>query len=461
VNHLAAIAAAALIAAIWQGAILAAVVALTLRLLPAISAATRSIIWTATFALLIALHFLPAIHPSSEVAATASAHPLHLAATWSIALGILWLTLSLFRATQFLLSAHRLHQINRRAVPITAGIADNIRHSERSEDPLYFALAEPQIATTRPYTLCSSPDVDRPSVLGFFHPRILLPAGLLETLTPAELHQILLHETEHLRRSDDWTNLLQKLALVLFPLNPVLFWVERRLCLERELACDARVLSAGENLRKSYATTLTRLAEHSILRRGLNLALGILGQRPRPSELSTRVHRILSRPAKNLTRSQTRLATATVLAGLLTLSTALAHAPSLITFTPQATPEQATNLGVPSLTSESWAPKLVPAKAVVQRAAQPSYRTVETVAHIPVAPSHRLNRTHTIQHPNATPHLFNTTYRAPRHEVDQQPRLTLTVASGSQVQQFVVPAVAYVPAYAAFRTPDGWIIFQL
>jgi small ligand-binding sensory domain FIST len=50
--------------------------------------------------------------------------------------------------------------------------------------------------------------------------------------------------------------------------------------------------------------------------------------------------------------------------------------------------------------------------------------------------------------------------------LEPQPRVTLTVASGTQVQQFVVPAVAYVPAayvpaYAAIRTPDGWIIFQL
>jgi beta-lactamase regulating signal transducer with metallopeptidase domain len=28
-----------------------------------------------------------------------------------------------------------------------------------------------------------------------------------------------MHEMEHLRRADDWTNLLQKLALVFFPLN--------------------------------------------------------------------------------------------------------------------------------------------------------------------------------------------------------------------------------------------------
>jgi len=441
VNHLAAIAAAALIAAIWQGAVLAAVVELTLRLLPAISAATRSLIWTSTFALLVALHFLPAFRVTSDAAST-PAHLLHLAPIWSIALGLSWLALSLIRAIQFLLSASRLRQINRRAVPVGGeGLGGSITNA-------------------RAYTLCISPDVDRPSVLGFCHPRILLPAGLLETLSPSELHQILLHESEHLRRSDDWTNLLQKLALVVFPLNPVLFWVERRMCLERELACDARVLSAGENLRKSYATTLTRLAEHSILRRGFNLALGILGHRPRPSELSTRVHRILARPAKILTRAQTRLATTIVLAGVLALSTTLAHAPSLITFTPEASPEQATNLGSPSPASETWSPQLVPARAVMRPSARSEYQAIETVAHVPVV-SRRLKKTHPPKRTAEVPRVMNTTYRGSDYEAVQKLRLTLTVAPESQVQQFVVPAVAYVPAYAAVRTPDGWIIFQL
>ena len=441
-SHIAAIAAANLIAAIWQGTVVAAVVALTLRLLPALSAATRSLIWTATFALLVGLHFLPAMRSAGYLAAVATGHPIHFSPVLSVVLACAWLALSLFRATQFFLSAHRLQQINRRATVVETNGA---------------------VAAGRRYTLCTSPDVDRPSVLGFLHPRILLPAGLLETLTESELQQILLHETEHLRRSDDWTNLLQKLALAVFPLNPVLFWVERRMCLERELACDARVLSAGENLRKSYATTLTRLAEHSMLRRGFNLALGILGQRPRPSELSTRVHRILDRPAKTLTRTQTQLATATVLGGVLALTTTLAHAPGLVSFTPTASPELA-SAGSRTMLSQGYTAKMVAARAVMSTRKQPAYRTVDTVARVPVAPAaptRRRNKIHTQIRSFAAPRVMNTTYRDDKVEADRQLRLTLTVSSEAQVQQFVVPAVAYVPAYAAVRTSDGWIIFQL
>ena len=90
--------------------------------------------------------------------------------------------------------------------------------------------------------LCLSDEVDRPSVVGFFRPRILLTPELFACLSAAELEQVVLHEMEHVRRYDDWTNLLQKLSLALVPLHPVLLWVERRMCLERELACDDRVM---------------------------------------------------------------------------------------------------------------------------------------------------------------------------------------------------------------------------
>ena len=80
-------------------------------------------------------------------------------------------------------------------------------------------------------------------MIGFFKPRILIPDWLFARLTSGELEQIVLHEAEHLRRRDDWTNLFQKLCLVFFPLNPALMWIEHRLCREREMACDDGVIS--------------------------------------------------------------------------------------------------------------------------------------------------------------------------------------------------------------------------
>lgn len=179
--------------------------------------------------------------------------------------------------------------------------------------------------------LCVSEEVDRPTVIGFFAPKILIPGWLLEKLTPAELEQVVLHESGHLGRADDWMNLLQKLALVAFPLNPALAWVERRLCFERELACDERVLRAT-GAPKAYAACLATLADYRLQQRGLTsglaLALGVLG---RESELGRRVGRILRR-GEGMKPWHAKLVLGSAMLGLLAAATCLEHCPQLIGF---------------------------------------------------------------------------------------------------------------------------------
>ena len=142
---------------------------------------------------------------------------------WSFAIATLWVFLSLVRAGRLAVNAFRLRGLWKRSTLVESGTS---------------VAPWPGTVGSRPVQLCTSTEVDRPSVIGFFSPRILIPVSLFEKLTPTELEQIVLHEMGHLSRADDWINLFQKIGLVLFPLNPVLMWVERRLCYERELACD-------------------------------------------------------------------------------------------------------------------------------------------------------------------------------------------------------------------------------
>src|SRR5208337_2353079 len=127
------------------------------------------------------------------------------------------------------------------------------------------ALLTTASPTRRQIELCTTRKLDRPSVIGFLAPRILIPDWLYARLTPGELEQVILHESEHLRRRDDWTNLLQRLCLVLFPLNPALAFVENRLCREREMACDEGVVRVTRAPR-AYAACLASLAERGIER---------------------------------------------------------------------------------------------------------------------------------------------------------------------------------------------------
>ena len=137
-------------------------------------------------------------------------------------------------------------------------------------DPaLQAVLADAQ--NHRRVTLCVSDSVRVPAAIGYFRPLVVFPAWALAELAPAELNAILLHELAHLRRYDDWTNLAQKVAKAIFFFHPAVWFIESRLTLEREMACDDAVLAASFSPR-AYAESLVGLAEKSFLRRGVQLA---------------------------------------------------------------------------------------------------------------------------------------------------------------------------------------------
>ncbi len=308
-----------LLASVWQGAVLALLVALGLRLLPGVSAATRSAIWTAVLLLILLSPALAWLVSASAAMSDAMNHaaPVHLAEGLSSTLILLWAAASAWRGAQLARGALRLRRLLRDAQPA----------------PASNAITALLAGAARPASLCTSPGVDRPSVAGFFRPRILLPPTLLASLTEAELSQVVLHELEHLRRRDDWTNLLQQLALVALPLHPVLLWLDRQMAQERELACDDGVL-AITRARKAYAACLAHVAESSFLGRGVSLALGALGGFRRRSELAARVDRILRAGEPTPSRTHSRMAAGIVLAGALAAAGLLARSPRLVTFVP-------------------------------------------------------------------------------------------------------------------------------
>jgi bla regulator protein blaR1 len=266
------------ITGMWQGLAVAGSLALGLKFAPRISAAHRFALWTSVFAVLVALPFVPQIFAhlgsttsSSNIAARIAPHAwLQLDARWSLVVAALWLVASATRATDLAFHALRLRRLWRTATPVKVPV-----------------LGRPE----RSFEVCRTQCLDRPSVIGFFAPRIVIPDWLLPRLTPAELNQIILHETEHLRRFDDWTNLLQKLCLVLFPLNPAIMWIDRQLAKDREMACDEAVVRITQAPR-AYAACLASLAERGLAHRAEALSLGAWQRR---SELAHRVHSILRR----------------------------------------------------------------------------------------------------------------------------------------------------------------------
>jgi beta-lactamase regulating signal transducer with metallopeptidase domain len=139
--------------------------------------------------------------------------------------------------------------------------------------------------------LLVSDEIAAPMSLGFFHPAILIPQSLLDTLSESEVDHVVLHELAHLLRYDDWTNLAQKLIEALLPIQPAAFWLGRRMSLVREMACDDWVIAAT-GTPKPYAVCLTKVAELSHWEHAGILAAGAAGNR---SQLFQRVHHMLDR----------------------------------------------------------------------------------------------------------------------------------------------------------------------
>ena len=73
------------------------------------------------------------------------------------------------------------------------------------------------------------------------------------------------HELAHVRRRDDWTNLVQHCINALFFFHPAIWWVSKRISLEREIACDDQVLHSTRRPR-AYALLLADLATRMFVR---------------------------------------------------------------------------------------------------------------------------------------------------------------------------------------------------
>ena len=169
------------------------------------------------------------------------------------------------------------------------------RLSVRSADEGLVALVgrlAGRLDVQRAVKLLESALVRVPTVIGWLRPVILLPLGFATGLTPAQVESILVHELSHIRRYDYLVNLLQSLVETLLFYHPATWYISRRIRTEREHCCDDLTLAFGVNQR-SYAQSLLHLAQQSkaLDRRGL--APAGMTATGKPSELRSRVGRVL------------------------------------------------------------------------------------------------------------------------------------------------------------------------
>ena len=84
-----------------------------------------------------------------------------------------------------------------------------------------------------------------PGVVGIWRPVLLLPDGLADRLSSAQLSAVIAHERSHIRSHDNFAAAVHMLVEALFWFHPLVWWMEGRLIDERERACDEEVLRSG------------------------------------------------------------------------------------------------------------------------------------------------------------------------------------------------------------------------
>ena len=109
----------------------------------------------------------------------------------------------------------------------------------------------------------SSPSMPEPGVIGIRRPRLLLPAGVVERLTPAQMRALIAHERCHIRCHDNLAAAIHMVVEALFWFHPAVWLIEARLIDERERACDEMVLRSGGQP-SDYAEGILEVCRQSV-----------------------------------------------------------------------------------------------------------------------------------------------------------------------------------------------------
>lgn len=311
-----------------EGMVIALLTWVLLRAIGPRNSGTRFAVW---FAALLGIAALPFVGGLALQGSNLTKHSeITLPAAWALYIFAAWAAVAAVGLLRVGVGFWHLHRLRKNCTPVDTTTLDPV---------LQKTLAE--FDSSRTVTLCVSGDLRVPTAIGFSKPLVVLPSWTMQELSSLELNAILLHELAHLRRRDDWTNLAQKILGALLFFHPAVWWIEKKLALEREMACDDLVLAETKSTNpRAYAECLVSLAEKSFLRRGIALAQAAVD---RLRNVSLRVTRILD---VNRPRTTGIWSPAPVLVGGVSLVCllALSQTPTrLVSFESEATSLAATN----------------------------------------------------------------------------------------------------------------------
>ena len=317
---------------VWQGTLVALLLAFALYLLRRHTAQTRYVVACGALLLLLAMPVVTIVAllpdaaettaaqqtPAMEPTTTARAQALPAAgvpaapvapASWQQEAGamlaaalpwlvLLWMTGVLALSMRYLAGWTYTVRLRRRR---TREVGQRWQHQ-------LVHLAR-QLGVRRRVRLVSSALVQVPMVAGWLRPVILLPVSVFTGLSPRQIEMIIAHELAHIRRHDYLVGLLQAACETVFFYHPAVWWVSGRIRIEREHCCDDRVVSVCGDA-YTYVAALAKM--ETVRQAAPRLAMAATG-----GSLLGRVRRLLEGPADPSPRAARWLAGLAVLAAFL------------------------------------------------------------------------------------------------------------------------------------------------
>ena len=215
----------ALLHFIWQGALVGAITAITLRLLRRSAADVRYVIAAVSLSLMATLPIVTAVqgYRSARVESLASADPASgLSPVTDAATGLerdagqpvqlspqpLATALPQLERWMPMVVLGWMLGVGILAVRLAGGWIWMQRMKSHGAEPADAALQaivrrlSRSLHIARTITLLRSPGVDVPTVIGWLKPTVLLPMSALAGLSPLQVEAILAHELAHVRRHD-------------------------------------------------------------------------------------------------------------------------------------------------------------------------------------------------------------------------------------------------------------------
>jgi beta-lactamase regulating signal transducer with metallopeptidase domain len=313
---------------LWQGLALAWVTAAAVRAMPRLNAATRHAVWWLALAAVLAIpvaHGLARIitgTPSTPdlTGALDAAGVLMLPAIPDGVVAcavVIWAMIAAVGVLRIARSCRALGRLKRTSSPF-----------DRSREARLLLWVAARDGGHRAAELRTSDCITGACALGLGRPAILVSRSVADALSDESLDEIVMHEQAHLDRYDDWSQLLLALVCSLIGPHPAVRFLARRIHIDREAACDDRVVSITGATRR-YACSLLAVAAASNPETGwARFAGGVPTATTTASALRVRVGRLLDPRRDRGARlaSATSLVSVTALALAVVMSTQVAPA---------------------------------------------------------------------------------------------------------------------------------------